>query len=1131
MKIKLHCGRLLFLKRSLHLIMKTFIFLLCTTVFSLNSENIFSQEKILIKKDQTISVDHVFRIIQKQTKFAFIYPKDLFSEAPKIQLKKGEITLKDLLKLSIIANDVNFNLTKDNVISIYRNLEQQHVIQGIVSDENGVPLPGANIIEKGTNNGSQSDFDGKFSLNLSDSNAILVVSYLGYLTQEVEVNNQTNIDITLKESTGELDEVVVIGYGKRSRKSVVGAVEQISGEILEDRPITNLTNGLQGAIPGLTINRSSGRPGGEGYTLNIRGLNSINAGNSPLVLVDGVEGDINLINPNDIKSITVLKDASAAIYGARAAGGVILITTKTGKKNQAPEVTLVTNYSTNVISNVTERVNLREWVIMDWEAKTAANANPQFQAGGTLEEVLAKVDAGADPDRIGTSNNFLYYRADDWDKALFDHGVQKIHNATITGGGEHADYLASIGFTRTDGVLKNAWDHNERLNMRFNHGYDLTDRLRLETKISYDRNTNVEGVFSSDQIFNLRNRIFAFFPIFTQSGDNYLTQWGFGNPRQQANRDQGKSTRVTEILRGNILLNYKVTNDLTLYTQAAANRTISRNTSFAAVSPRWGYLDTFEGFTRGVNSLSELSSSATYKNFTAYFDYTKQLGDKHNLSLTAGLSHEENESTGFTGFRDNFSQTEVLSLNLGDAENQQNNAFGSDWAIRSFFGRFVYTFDTKYTAEVNFRRDGTSVFSPDKRWGNFGGVSLAWLASEEEFIKKLNVFDLLKVRVSQGTAGNQNLNTGNLYDYISLIDVGGVYPFGDGELAQSARERRLVSQDRTWEDLKTTNIGIDFAFFDSRLSGTFDVFKKENDNMLLGQNAPSVLGGAPPSRNIGALETEGFELTLNWADSVSDDFSYNIGINLSDDTNVLTNLDGRDAINGTREGYALGTVWGWAWDGIIQNQVELNEYRNLQNIPNDISIGDARYKDLNGDGILSFTDAEGNDADVVNLGTNAARFRFGANLGAKYKNWDFSAFVQGVAKRTVFYSGSFAIPFQAPWWQPLRRFYGNTWQPDNPTAKYPRLTTGGIKFYNYRTSENTRVSGAYARLKNITLGYSLPKDMLEKVGISNLRVYLSGEDLFTIDAVDGGYDAENTNGSAAFYPFTKRYSLGLTLTF
>jgi len=1121
--------------------MKLSTLLIIVALFQVKANETYSQKTKLTLNEQNVSIERVLDKIETLSDFKFAYNEKIFNYQRIVSINVHKERISSILDKLFIDTNVDFEVYNKQIILKIRqqslsfldgdqSKQERKKVSGTVTDEAGIPLPGTSIIIEGKLIGTESDFDGNYSISIPDGATTLIISYVGYQTQKIIIGNQTVINITLKEDSNSLEEVVVLGYGTRSRKTIAGSVSQISGKVLENRPITNVMNGLQGVLPGLTITRSSGRPGGENYQLNVRGLSSLNGGNSPLILIDGIEGDLNLLNPNDIKTTTLLKDASAVIYGARAAGGVLLITTKTGKKNQTPQVTYSTNYSTNVISNLTERVNLKQWVEMDWEAKTAAGAGAQFSGGGTLQEVLDKIDRGAEPDDIG-GNSFLFYKLEDWDGALFDDATQQNHNITITGGSERSDYSTSLGFTRTDGILKNAWDSNERVNLRLNHGYDITSRLRLETKISFDRNRNLEGAWGSNEVFNQRNKIFTWFPVFSESGNNYVTQWGFGNPRQIANRDQGKRTNISENLRGNFKLNYKVNDDLKFYTQVGINKGEGSRENFSAVSLRWNYNDTSAGTYRSKNNLFLSSSESNYKNLTAYFDYHKIFANKHDISLMGGASHEENENKSFWASRQDFAQTEVLSLNLGDAENMENGANASHWAIKSFFGRFTYTFDSKYIAEINYRRDGTSVFSPDKRWGDFGGVNLAWLASEEAFIENLNIFDHLKLRVSQGTTGNQNLNTGNLYDYIALINIGGQYPFGNGEKAQSASEGGLVSENRTWENLKTTNFGFDFAVLNSKLSGSFDLFKKENNNMLLGVNLPSVLGGAPPAQNIGSLESTGFELSLKWTDQLSEDFSYSVGAYLSDNTNKLVDLDGRDRVSSTREGYALGTVFGYVWDGIIQNQVELNEYKSLTGIPTNIAIGDARYKDVNGDGRISVYDDNGNDADVVDLGTNSARYSFGVNLAARYKGFDASAFIQGVGKRTVFYSGAFAIPFEQPWWQPLKRFYGNTWTPENPTAKYPRLTTGGTRHWNYRNSENTKVNGAYARLKNITVGYSLPKNVLEKAGISSLRLYLSGEDLFTIDAIDGGYDAENTDGSDTFYPFTKRYSVGLTLTF
>ncbi len=1040
-----------------------------------------------------------------------------------------------MLALSL---EVEADVLSDQIV------QPQQAISGTVQDSDGIPLAGATVLEKGTRNGSQTNFDGKFQITVTNQNAVLVISYVGFITQEIQVNQQSNITVTLAEDIAALDEVVVVGYGsgRETRKTVAGAVAQISGDVVEERPITNVLNGLQGAIPGVVINRNSGQPGREGYDIQIRGVNSLNGGNAPLVLIDGIEGSLDRLNPNDIKNVTILKDAAAAIYGTRAAGGVLLVTTKKGKKGSAPQTTYTTSYSINRLSNLPSVIGLREWVELEWEAKLAAGALPTFAINGdTLEEALAKVDAGAPAELYGGGgSDYLYYQgAPDWDKILFDDGIIESHNLSVSGGGEHSDYYSSFGFTKTDGILKSsAWDGDERINMRLNYNTDISKRLRLETKLNYERGRTVTqgGPRTRDYVFSVRNRVFQFFPLRTRNGENFLGQWGFDNPANFINKDLSKATDESQSLTTNLKLRYEVFDDLTITGQAGLTQNNSESTNFNDVLPLYNYDNTQTGFASLFNRTRYGigSGKSTYRNYTAFFNYNKEIGDKHVFDLTGGASHEETESRSIGANVSDLSQLELLGLSFGDQETILANDSGFHWAIKSFFGRLKYVYNSKYILEANFRRDGTSVFAPNQRWGNFGGGFLVWIASEEDFIKNLNVFDNLKFRASIGTVGNQNFDPDNFrafYDYIPLINIGGAYPFGNDVRGQSATEAGIVSQERTWENIKTTNFGIDFAFFESKLSGSFDYYIKDNKNMLLGVNLPSVLGGRPPSKNIGALETKGFELQLNWTDRISDDFSYNITANLSDNTNVLTDLDGRDQIGSVREGYPLGTVWGWVWDGIIQNQVELNEYLKLDGVPGGVGIGDARYKDVNGDGVLSSIDADGNDADVVNLGTNAARYSFAATIGLNYKNWDFSTFVQGVAKRTIFYTDEFSVPFSQPWWQPLERFRGNTWRPDRPNAKYPRLTTGPTRFYNYRTSENNKVSGAYARFKNITLGYSLPNNVIEKVGISSLRLYFSGEDLFTIDAVDGGYDAENTNGSSAFYPFTKRYSLGLTLTF
>ncbi|WP_168796350.1 SusC/RagA family TonB-linked outer membrane protein [Flagellimonas onchidii] len=1140
--------------------MKAFIFLCCTVMFGLSPGKSFSQDvDIIIDNNVTMTVKKVLKLIHKQTDYKFIYKNALLKNASAIQFKKGVIKTSHLLNQTLSPNGLDYEFTANKTIQVKRKVvkkvpspkvEIQYQVNGTITDQDGIPLAGANVVEKGTTNGIQTDFDGNFAISVADENATLVISYLGFATKEIPLGGQTNISVTLIEDAAGLDEVVVVGYGRQTRKTVAGAVAQIDGEILEDRPITNALNGLQGAVAGLTITRSSGQPGNENYQLNVRGLSSLNSGNEPLVLINGVEGDINLINPNDIASVSVLKDASAAIYGARAAGGVVLITTKSGSRNQKLEVEYTSNVSINRPANLLDRVSLREWVIFDWEAKTNAGANPAFFApavgNNTLEDALVKIDAGHPVEWKNNNGQspILNYTETGWENLIYKKSsIQHNHNINIRGGGERSAYNASFGFVDSEGIIKDAFNNSRRFNMRLNYDFDLSDRFKINSNISYTSKKDENPAYGNETIFNLLNRMFLWHPLRTQSGQ-YLTQFGFGNPRQLADKDIGIRTNVEEEIRFNLQGEYEIFDGLKAHGQLALNRNKSDFDRFGDIVPRYNYDDTSAGLAPNLRTSARSYGFSNYMNLTGYLDYAKTFGD-HNVNLTAGASHEQREFGGFFATDRGLTQTAITTLGQGDPALAQIGEQRAHWAIRSFFARGTYILKDRYILEGNYRRDGTSVFSPEQRWGNFFGGSFAWRASEEDFIKKLNFFDNLKFRVSHGVTGNQSLDDSfddgddiNLYDYIALVNDGNFnYPFGDGTAQpQAAVERGLVTSNRTWEDLKTTNIGIDFALFNSRFSGAFDWFQRKNDNMLLGVVESSVLGGNPPDLNIGALETKGFELTLTWADKLASGFSYSITGILSDSQNTLTNLDGNNTVriglNGNREGYSQNTWFGYVWDGILTTQDEVDAYKELDGVPGNLEIGDARYKDLNGDGRISTVDEDGNDADIVSYGTNAPRYQYSFNLGASYKGFDLSVFMQGVAERTIFYTDDRRFPFTQPWWTPLRRFYNNTWSSDRPNARYPRVTTGPQRFWNYdQFTENTIVNGAYLRVKNITLGYTLPQDLLTDIGIEKIRLFFSGEDLFTFDHLDGGYDAENTDGGADFYPYQKRYSVGITVNF
>ncbi|MCG8310616.1 MAG: TonB-dependent receptor [Cytophagales bacterium] len=1098
------------------------------------------------------SLKEVINIIESDTDFTFFYLEKDIDKDQLIKIdKKGSLPVFEVLmnisktsKLKFRQVNNNISVThasksdlRNNVEMIEISLQGRTITGKVTSSEDQEGLPGVNVIVKGTSQGTVTDVEGNYSLEVPGTESILVFSSVGYVQEEIVVGNQTVIDLAMVQDITALEEIVVIGYGQKSINTITGAVSKVTGEVLESRPITNTVSGLQGTLPGLTITRSSGQPGQENYNLQVRGSSSTSAGgNSPLVLIDGIEGNINNINPNDIESTVVLKDASAAIYGARAAGGVVLITTKTGGNNKPLAINYNGSYSLNQPLNFINTVNMQQYAEMQIEAVEAT--------GGTSEWAIPEVaDAIARGEQLAYAlwgpgeNARIFTVEEDWKSLLYkDFGSQWNHNLNIIGGGANTDYNLSVGYVKVNGILKDAYDEADRINLRLNYGFNISDNLRLKTKLSYENLESIQPAAGVNGIFNRVVSRFVWLPNRTEDGSNYLSQWGQANPRQLADKENGKWTRTSDNLNANILLEYDIIDGLTAYGQLGVNKTFFKQDRYGPVIESFFWGNQPAGLLRR-RSFSNLNrNEGLYKNFTGYLDYRKEF-NQHMVGLMVGASHENKEQDNVWAERLDYTQNELWTLNLGSTDEQYNNQGAYHWAISSLYSRLSYSYKSKYNAEVNYRRDGTSVFHRDVRWGDFYGAALSWRASEEDFIKNLGVFDNLKFRLSRGTSGNQDFNEddGNFYDYIALIDQGGVYPFGGIQQAPGAWERKLVSQIRTWEEITTSNLGVDFAFLDSRLFGTFDIYKKRNENMLLNVNLPAVLGGAPPQLNVGTLETKGFELSLGWQDRISDDFSYSVSAILDDNTNKLVDLDGADIAEVNRqynrEGYAIGTYFGYEIDGFIQNQEELDAYKELEGVPSHLGIGDAKFKDLNNDGRISAADSEGNDADIVDLGTNVARYNYAFNVSAKYKGFDFSAFIQGVAKRTIYYHGGFEYPWVRPWLQPLERFYGNTWTPENPDAKYPRLTMGDSNGWNYQYSSMNRINGAYIRLKNIQLGYTIPNDVSQKAGLQNVRFYFSGEDLFTLSHVDGGYDPENTDGGHSIYPFMKRFALGLSLTF
>jgi TonB-linked SusC/RagA family outer membrane protein len=1125
--------------------MRLTVFLLCITVLSGLATESYSQATKLTVVLNNTSIENVLREIENQSGYRFFYNGRIDVEK-RVSANFVDKNIHEVLDSVLEGTTITYEVVGRQIVlsSMEKGMvvQQPSQVSGRVTNTQGEPLPGVTVIVKGTTRGTTTNTEGNYALSGVNPGETLVFSFVGMKMQEVAVTGKTQMNITMEEESVGLEEVVAIGYGEKRRVNMTGSVASVNSEVLESRPITNAVTAIQGIMPGLTVQRSSGQPGSEGFDLNVRGFSSVNGGNSPLVMIDGVAGDINLLNPDDIASISVLKDASASIYGARAAGGVILVTTKGGQKGM-PKIGYSTNFAISKLAGMMETPNHYQMAVMDNEANIHNGAAPMY-----TPDLLEKVRVG-DPNPIphpvyGSAGWMLFFTSTDWRDAVFENGFQQKHTVNVSGGGENSSYYLSGTFSDQQGVIKYGDDNNKRYNLRMNYDYDFTKWLKLETKVAFENQnrSDIGGVGSNgtvwpngimyETIFGMPNH-----PIYTQSGEKYFAQGGWGNAVAQA-----KEGETASFKNRNFNTNFKLIADvaegLKLNLQAGINLATVNNKDIANSHPLYVWDESAIAYYSIANPdqtyLYQYNSTNTYRNFTGYAQYNKTFSEHHRLDVMAGISHEENDFEEFSAGRTNFITDDGWELDLGSTDNMTNNGGGYHWAIESVFSRISYSFKDKYLIEANLRYDGSSRFDRDTRWGLFPGASLGWRISEEAFMQNLTFLNDLKIRASYGETGNQEGIA--YYDYIQLINIGREYPypFGQGGRDQSAFPGNIVAPDRTWETVAVNNIGLDATLFSSSLDFSFDYFVKKNKDMLIPVTYPSMLGDIPPSSNAGEMRTRGFETSVRYTKKMGD-FSWSVKAMLSDAKNELTDYGGQDTyvlgLNEHREGYPINTYFAYEFDGLIRTQEELDAYKQLGGVPGDIGIGDARFKDLDGDGNISiYSSIPGSDGDVKNVGSTSPRYTYGVNLDLKWKNFDLGIFVQGVGKRTLFRVGEYAMPWSDWWRQPPLFYYMKTWNEDRPDAKYPRLTHGNIRYWNYQASTLQAVNAAYLRLKNLQVGYTLPSSLLSKLYIQRARVYFSGFDLFEIHKVKGGWDPES-NDSGFNYPFQRLYSLGLDLTF
>jgi len=763
--------------------------------------------------------------------------------------------------------------------------------------------------------------------------------------------------------------------------------------------------------------------------------------------------------------------------------------------------------------------------------------------------VFDKIAANAEPDPNGGWMNYLenypgFYQNTDWNKVVYGNGVQQMHNLSVSGGGDNNTYLLSAGYENNGGTFNYGKNTSDRYNLRLNYDFNISDRVKFETRASFENAITIEPSALGTAL-NVLPRSWSYLPVYNPLGQFYKYR-GYGNP-VSALVEGGENTSDYSRFSTNFKADAKIIDGLKLVAQAGLELGYWNGNGYYPTYQAYDWTGGSQGIWNDPNSAYYGNSHSGFKTLISYLDYTKMLFSKHQLNVMAGASHEEYDGASQSTTGRNFSSNNLFTLNLSDKTDldytKDFTGYASDNAMTSYFGRFSYAYNNKVFLDFTTRVDGSSKFAESKRWSAiFPALSMSWNLSEEQFIKSLKIFDRLKLRGSWGQSGNQDLSFGN-YDYIPLVYTSGSYPLGFPNIGLKGAVSSIASADRSWETIETTNAGLDIAVLNSRLSASFDIFRKMNNDMLVAVQLPATLGGSAPTSNAGTLETKGWEVALNWADKIGD-FKYSISGSISDSKNNLIKLEGNDGywegMVWTRQGYSLGSYFGYQFDGIIQNAEQLAEYKKLQGIPATIGIGDAMYHDIDGDGkITAYGDPTlGTKGDMKYLGNLLPRYTYSSNISVSYKGFDLNVFLQGVGQKDVIKYGDFAQPYYFVWHQPLEYFYGKNWTVDNPNAKYPRIIPGAVGYdelrdWNYKTSAMRVDNMAYLRVKQITLAYNIPQTICSSLKMQSIRVYASGKDLFTFSkgTWDGSYDPEDASWSEQMYPMSKVISFGVDVKF
>ena len=1121
--------------KQLFRIMKIIVYVCFLCVGNLLAIGSYAQTAHVTIVSNHITIGQVINEIEKQTDYLFVFNvKDInIKRNVKVNAKDKAVNevLNDIFKDTGIRHAIEGkNIMLINSTDKEKGAQQKDfLVTGIVKDENGEPIIGANIQVVGKSAGTITDMNGRFSISAS-ANSTLQITYIGYQTQTVNIGEQRNINIILQEDNAQLDEVVVVGYGTMKKKDLTGSVTAVKGDELAARRTTQLSTALQGALSGVMVSRDNGAPGSSA-SIQIRGVTTI-GDSSPLVIIDGIPGDINSVNPEDVESMSVLKDAaSASIYGSRAAAGVIVITTKRAKSG---DVALSYNfeYGWEIPTKLPTYVGAQRYMEMVNETRYNDNPDGGWYQTYTEDEITNwSMNNATNPDK---------YPMTDWgDILLKSSAPRQTHTLSIVGGGKIIRTKASFRYDKTDGLYVNK--EYDRFMVRVNNDFNINKYISANLDLNFSRS---KALSPNSNPMGAGGRNIP--PIYAATWTNGL--WGDvkdGENMLAKITDGGTFTNWGTNIGGKLGIDITPVNGLKISAAVAPNFNNVKKKTFVKQIPYTRSEDpnTTVGYMGGYRTTNLTENRNDSHDITTQFfaNYAKTLG-RHDFSVMIGYEDYYAFWENLDASRDQYQLTSYPYLDLGSEDYRDNGGNAEEYAYRSLFGRMTYSYADRYLIQANLRRDGSSRFASNCRWANFPSVSLGWVISEEKFFKNINMdwFSYLKLRGSWGKLGNERIgaydDNGNFiynyYPYQAAIDYStALFQNSQGIVSSvtTAAQQKYAVRDISWETTESWDIGLDANFLDNRLHFSADYYRKNTKDMLLALEIPHFIGYDNPEVNAGNMHTTGYDIEVGWRDKVGD-FTYSISANLSDFTSKMGNLNGTQFLGNQvkMEGSEYNEWYGYLSDGLFLNQEDVDKSHKLNN---SVKVGDIKYKDISGpdgvpDGVIS------PEYDRVLLGGSLPHYMFGLTFNAAYKGWDFGLTLQGVGSQKSQISAAMIEGLRDNWLNFPTILDGNYWSPkntdeQNATAKYPRLTRTN-RDANFCMSDYWLYNGRYIRLKNLSVGYTLPKAWTTKACMNTVRLYVSGSDLFTISNAPKGWDPEvSTEG----YPITTSLIFGVSINF